>query len=145
MNPNTTSTDSAARLRASPATIGNVILVAAFFFPWINIFGMGLGGYELHKVWKAGPYLWLIPFAAIIAIILEAQGRRAQPLAQVAGGIPLVFLALALYQSGADLFKTLQFGGYLTIITGFFLLCVLPRLGKKPSDTADKAQGSTSQ
>jgi hypothetical protein len=105
--------------------------------------GATVAGNELHKIWGIGQYLWAIPAAAVIAALLGFTGRKNMEMGQLAGGLPLVFLAIALYKFGEGLFKGLLFGSYLTLATGVFLLCVAPRLVGKPSQkSATQSQTS---
>jgi len=64
-------------------------------------------------------------------MVLGFAGKRHVELAQIAGGLPLIGLAVALYQNGRELFQVLLVGGYATLISGVFLLVVVPRLGRK--------------
>lgn len=146
MNPNTNTADSGTAIKVSPATAGSFILLVSFFLPWIKFFGSNLAGFELREIWKPGPYLWSIPVTAAVAIVIGLSGRKNVGVAQLAGGLPLVFLSVALYQFGADLFKGIAIGGWLTLISGTFLLCVAPRIGKKESEvsSADGNPSSTS-
>lgn len=82
-------------------------------------------------MWKPGSYLWAIPAIAAIAAALEFSGKRSVEVAQVAGGLPLVFFAVALYQFGSDVINALSIGAYGTLLSGIFLLCVVPRMAKK--------------
>ena len=100
--------------------------------------GLNVAGFDLHKVWGPGRFVWTIPATALGATILGVMGRKNIALAQIAGGIPLVFFVVALYRYGGDLFSGLSFGGYLTLLSGIFLLCVAPRIGKK-GDSAGAA------
>jgi len=94
--------------------------------------GANLAGFELHKIWSLGRFAWAIPVAAASAAVLGLLGRPNVQIAQLAGGLPLVFLAVALYQFGGDVFSALSFGGYVALLSGLFLLCVVPRMGRPP-------------
>ncbi len=137
MNP---PNDSVSASRVSPATVGCIVLVVAFFLPWIKFLGSNVGGHQLHNLWNAGPYVWAIPGLAVIAIAIGLSGKDNTKLAQVAGSVPFIFLAFALYRFGADLMKHLLIGGYLTLIAGLFLLLVAPRL-----KTAKRSSGGESE
>ena len=134
MNPNTNPADTGTTIKVSPATAGSVILLVSFFLPWVNIMGGSVAGYQLRQIWAPGPYLWSIPALAAIAIAMGMAGRNNIAIAQSAGGLPLVFLAVALYQFGGDLFKGVAIGGWLTLISGVFLLSVAPRFRKKATE-----------
>lgn len=139
MNSNSTSPESTA-IKVSPATVGSFVLLVSFFLPWLGMLGESVAGFELHKIWVHGSYLWAIPAAAALAITLGAAGHRNMEVAQIAGGLPLVFLSLALYQFGSDLFKAITVGGYLTLVSGVFLLCVAPRLSRKTANASDSSE-----
>lgn len=141
--PNTESTVS---IKASPATIGCFILLISFFLPWIRFLGTGVAGYEVGKLSSSWQWLWAIPVLSGIAIMLGLSGKRHVEVAQVAGGLPLIGLAVALYQNGTDLFSALLIGAWTTLLSGVFLLCVAPRLGRKaaaqaPVPTASEPSG----
>lgn len=131
MSQQSTQAPSSAAVSVSPATAGSFVLFVAFFLPWINLLGTNVAGFDLHKVWEPGRFAWVIPAAALGAVVLGLLRRQNVALAQLAGGIPFVLLALALFRYGGDVFQAIAVGGYITLLCGFFLLCVVPRMGSK--------------
>ena len=123
--------ESTVSVKVSPATIGCLILLVSFLLPWISFLGTSVPGYQIGKLSSNWLWLWAIPVASGIAIILGLSGKRHIEIAQIAGGLPLVGLAIALYQNGKDLFPALLIGAWATLISGVFLLCVAPRLARK--------------
>lgn len=124
------SSESAGAIRLTPTMFGCGILVISFFLPWLSILGVNISGVNLHEVWGPGQFTWLIPVIAGGALISAFMGKRDGVLAQIAGGIPFIFLAVGLNQIGPDLMKGLEIGGWGTLLSGLFLLCVAPRLKK---------------
>lgn len=118
-------------MSSSPVTIGCIVLIVSFFLPWISILGAGVGGYEIHQLSSHWMWLWSIPVAGVAALVLGFAGKRNIEVAQIAGGLPLVGLAVALYQNGLDLIRALQIGAWATLGSGLFLLCIAPRLRRK--------------
>ena len=131
MSQQSTQAPSSAAVSVSPATIGSFVLFVAFFLPWINLLGVNLAGFDLHKIWEPGRFAWVIPVAALGAVVLGLVRRPNVALAQLAGGLPFIFLALALFRYGGELFQIVSIGGYVMLLSGFFLLCVVPRLGNQ--------------
>lgn len=128
-NPATEKTD--AGITVSPAMIGCFVLLVSFFLPWINFLGMSVAGYQVGKLSSNWQWLWAIPVISGIAILVAMAGRRHIEIAQVAGGLPLVGLGIAVYQHGTDLFPALLAGAWSTLASGAFLLCVAPFFARK--------------
>lgn len=141
---NTPNTQSAISVKVSPAVIGCFILLISFFLPWIQFFGSSVAGYEVGKLSSNWQWLWAIPIASAAAILLGFAGKRHIEIAQVAGGLPCVALAIVLYQNGADMFKALLVGAWATLLSGIFLLCVAPRMrGKVTAQTSVPSAGAS--
>jgi hypothetical protein len=130
MNQTSSDHTSSSGASASPVMIGCLVLIVSFFLPWVSILGKTAAGYELQQIWEPGPFLWAIPSLAAIAMAIGFTGKRNVEVAQVAGGIPFVFLGVALFEFGGDVMNALSIGAYGTLISGVFLLCVAPRLVK---------------
>lgn len=131
MNPQSSNHQSGIAVKLSPATAGALILLIAFFLPWVYILGTGVGGHQLRQIWEPGPFLFSIPILAAITLLLGVSGKPNVVVGQLTGGVPFIFLAVALYQFGSELFQAIGIGAYLTLASGFFLLCIAPRLGRK--------------
>ncbi|HWA87279.1 MAG TPA: hypothetical protein VG710_13710 [Opitutus sp.] len=131
MNPEKQNVKSDVSVKVSPATVGCLILLVSFFLPWIRILGTGVAGNEIPRLASNWMWLWLIPIAAAAAIALELTGRRHTEVAQIAGGLPFVALAIGLYQNGTQLLSALLIGAYGTLLSSLFLLSIAPRLSKK--------------
>jgi len=123
-------------VKVSPAVIGCFILLVSFFLPWITFLGRAVPGYQIDKLSSDWRWLWAIPSLSAIVIALGLSGKRHIEIAQIAGGLPLVGLAIALYQNGKALFPALLVGAWLTLISGAFLCCIAPRLGRKVATQA---------
>lgn len=142
MPQNTPRSDSEAGTRLSLATAGSAILLASFFLPWINFMGTPVAGFRIREIWSVGPYLWAIPVVALVAILVELSGRKSAGIGQLAGALPFVFLAIAIYQFGADLFKGLAVGGWMTLISAVFLMAVADRASRgMPQGTPAAVRG----
>lgn len=145
MTAQTTNSDSGAAIRVSPVTAGSIVLLISFFLPWISILGVGVAGYQLYEMWKPGAYLFVIPALAVGALALGFSGHKNMAIGQLAGGAPFVFLAIVLYESGSAFLESIAIGGYLTLASGGFLLCVAPRLGRKTRVQAVTANTGSEQ
>lgn len=143
MNPESSTSDSGTAIKASPASVGSFVLLVSYFLPWLSFLGGSVAGYDLHKLWKPGEFAFAIPLLAVCAVGAEMTGHKkiGTTVGQIAGGVPLVLLSVALYQFGADLFNGISVGGWLTLISGFFVLCIAPRIGKP--DASEPTPGKT--
>lgn len=118
-------------------------LVAAFFMPWVQVFGAGICGYQLGQLGSFGNYLWIIPILAAITVIVGATGSNTRDIGFLAGIVPLAALGYAYYRlksEGGDIAvrgaseaaqRVAGIGIYFTII-----LCVaitILTILKKPS------------
>lgn len=143
--PNSASlSDSATGLMVTPATIGSTVLLVSFFLPWIKFFGKPVGGYQLREIWSVGPYLWSIPVLSLAVIVLGLCRKNNARLGRLLGALPFIFLAIALYQIGRELFSELYLGAWLTLLSGGFLLLGLARSPVGSSNTQEENPHSSS-
>lgn len=47
-------------------------LLAAFFMPWFQLFGVGISGYNLSKLGAYGNYAWAIPILTGATILVSS-------------------------------------------------------------------------
>lgn len=126
-----------ASVRISPATIGCLVLLGSFFLPWIKFLGIHVAGFRISELSASWRWLWLIPILSGLAAVLGFAGKRHIEVAQLAGGLPILALVVALYQNGTGIFEVFLVGAYATLATGLFLLCVAPRLRRIETRQAD--------
>jgi hypothetical protein len=110
----------------------SLAMIGCFFLPWIGIFLGDPSGYQLLQV-DEGPakLVWLIPFAALLSLLATITKQGVAPVAQLAGGIPFVFLIYCLVHIGSDVFQALEIGACFTLFLGAIML-VAPRFLKTP-------------
>jgi hypothetical protein len=111
-------------------------MLAAFFMPWIQLFGVGMSGYNLGRLGSFGNYAWAIPILAGATILLTFSGINNRGIGALAGAFPLGALAYGLIRlsnegpPGAiqDALKmaqhVLSIGLYLTIIFSVAIIIV---------------------
>ena len=71
-------------------------LLAAFFMPWVQLFGAGMSGYNLGSLGSYGNYAWVIPILAGGTILLSFTGVNNRGLGALTGIVPLGALVYAL-------------------------------------------------
>ena len=49
-------------------------LLASFFMPWVQFFGVGMSGYNLGRLGSYGNYAWIIPILVGVTILLTYSG-----------------------------------------------------------------------
>lgn len=106
--------------------------MGAFFLPWISMFFGKPSGYDLQQIPSDEVKLvWLIPLAALLALISAVSKKGVLIAAQIAGAMP--FLALIYYRVklGEGIFQALQIGAHLSLLLGAILF-IAPRFLVKP-------------
>jgi len=119
---------------STPVVVCAVGLVAAFFLPWIRIFGVGISGYNLGQLDSYGNYAWIIPIVAGITIVLSFIEVDNRAVGAVAGIIPLGAILYALVRVGLDggieamkvalqlAWQAFSIGAWLTIVFGIAII-----------------------
>ncbi|MBX3146261.1 MAG: hypothetical protein KF785_05780 [Gemmatimonadales bacterium] len=82
-------------------------LVAAFFMPWVQIFGVSVTGHGLTKLDSNAGLLWSIPTLAGLTIVVSLSGIDNRAIGAITGSIPL---ATVFYQWAK---MSNQAGGYI--------------------------------
>lgn len=110
-------------------------MVAAFFMPWVQLFGGGLSGYQLGRLGSYGNWLWVIPILATTTISFSLSGRNNRIVGVICGIVPILAVLYLLVrltsqagQRGSqDFFEiathVLAIGAYLTLIFSGCLIC----------------------
>jgi hypothetical protein len=145
---NRTSSAQGVSAKVSPAVIGCSILVISFFLPWVKIFGEDVPGYKISQLSSDWQWLWAIPIMSGLAVFLGLTGKKNTAVAQIAGALPLIGLAIGIYRLGRDLIPALLFGGWCALLCGFFLIVVAPRLVRKAEEAPppqDESSGGDNQ
>lgn len=113
---------------SKPVLICAVGLLAAFFMPWVQLFGVGISGYNLGQLGSYGNYAWVIPILAGATILVGYFGVNNRAVGAIAGIVPLsaIFYALVRIagEGGGNATKevldvaghVLSIGAWLTII-----------------------------
>jgi len=110
----------------------SLALIACFFLPWIRLFLITPSGYQLQQIPNSEiKLLWLIPGAALFALLATVTKKGVSTTSQLAGVMPFVGLVYSRYKLGEGLFELLQVGAYLALFLGVVLF-VIPRFLTKP-------------
>ena len=137
-------------------TIG---LLVFFFLPWLKIGGdlsVSLTGYQIpdlaeHIGKGIGQFkgllggsgntdprvfwyylIYLIPVFSVITIILGIMGKNVKAPGFLAAAVPIGWFIYALIKMGADLFKIMTFGAYLTLICAIIMILAVVEIIKIP-------------
>ena len=105
--------------------------MGSFFLPWINFLLGTPSGYDLQQIpSEEAKLVWVIPIAALAALVATIMKKGVSSFAQIAGAVP--FLALIYYRVklGEGFFQLLQIGAYLSLALGAILF-VAPRFLEK--------------
>lgn len=96
-------------------------LLAAFFMPWVQLFGVGIKGYNLGQLGSYGNYAWAIPILAGGVILLSFSEVNNRGVGIIAGIVPLgaifyCLLRLAGEGGGRVAMSVLDFAGHVLSI-----------------------------
>jgi hypothetical protein len=110
---------------SKPVIVCAIGLLMAFLMPWIQVFGVGVSGYSLARLWSYGNYAWVIPILAGATLLLSFSGINNRLVGAIAGIVPLggILYVLAISHSqgpsplqGPSVLQILSIGAWLTII-----------------------------
>lgn len=77
-------------------------LLAAFFMPWVQLFGVGMSGYNLGQLGSYGNYAWVIPILAGATILCSFTGVNNRVIGAIAGIVPLGAILYGLIRLGGE-------------------------------------------
>lgn len=77
-------------------------LLAAFFMPWVQVFGAGMSGYNLGQLGSYGNYAWVIPILSGATILLSFTGVDNRGIGAIAGIVPLGAILYGLIRIGGE-------------------------------------------
>ncbi len=130
-----------------------IVLLVAFFLPWVSFFGMSASGYSIPGIvsglnqWgsslsgEAASVPWqvylvyLVPLTAIGVLVtdfLKTDEMIARIVAILAGVIPIAGVIYMLIESGGEVFNYLSLGAYLTILAAIGMLLATFGIVKSP-------------
>ncbi|HZQ06563.1 MAG TPA: hypothetical protein VFD70_08280 [Anaerolineae bacterium] len=133
------------------AAIAGLVIVFAFFLPWVRACSLDLSGYDIASnrpgtVQDAWVY-WLVPLGGIVCILLLFLIDTRESSARIAGAIirlvtavigffPVLALWLNVQQRGSGLVEILV-GGYLTALgyLGIFVSFFIDLMNPPPPET----------
>lgn len=100
---------------SKPVLICAFGLLAAFFMPWVQLFGVGISGYNLGRLGSYWNYAWVIPILAGATILFTFSGYNNREIDAIAG---IVSLGVILYGMEVVVIEVhvLSIGAWLTII-----------------------------
>lgn len=93
-------------------------LGVSFFLPWANIFGATLSGFDLQKMGGEQRLLWLIPILSVITIVIGIYKKSQKVIGQLTGLLPFIVGIYWYTKIRSDLFHTLTYGAFLSLIFG---------------------------
>lgn len=115
---------------AGKASVGFAILViAAFFMPWVGLFGFSLSGFEIAKMDDSALAVFLVPIMSFFVVIATISGSGRRLVALISGVLPFGVIIYAIVKvmseigghfDPSDFFEAaseiLKVGAYLTLI-----------------------------
>ena len=105
----------------------SILIIVAFFLPWVKLFGRGFAGYELAQLSRHLVWLWLIPITALGNALVCLVCQHCRPIfltGCVAGSVPLIAFLYLLYSTSIEVFRILSVGAYLSVFaSGALLWC----------------------
>lgn len=122
-------------------------LLAAFFMPWIQFFGVGMSGYNLGRLGSYGNYAWIIPILAGVTILLTYSGINNRISGALSGIVPLAALSYGVLriaregggESAGEILKiagqVMSIGVWLTIL---FSIVIIIAARIDPAGTGQK-------
>ena len=96
----------------------------SFFLPWVSFLGAKLNGFDIGKNFTSYQLVWLMPSLATLVFLLNLARRDSRLIRGMAGLCPFAILIYAVDQMSADLFKIIEFGGWLALISGVALIFI---------------------
>ena len=132
---------------STPVAVCAVGLLAAFFMPWVQIFGVGVSGYNLGQLGSYGTYAWIIPIVAGTALCLSFVDLDNRAIGAIAGIIPLGAILYALVRVGLEggieamkvalelAWQAFSIGAWLTII--FSIAIIVAAVVYAPTDSRE--------
>lgn len=103
-------------------------LLVAFFLPWLNLLIVRGSGFELAKQGGMALTLWAIPALSLVTFLAGMAKDGQKGMAQFTGCLPFFFLIAAVYENGADILKTFDYGAYASLAFGLALVVLPSRL-----------------
>tara|TARA_B100000700_G_scaffold155080_1_gene172239 strand:- start:3 stop:431 length:429 start_codon:yes stop_codon:yes gene_type:complete len=130
-----------------------IVLLVAFFLPWVSVFGMSASGFSIPGIvsqfsqlgssisgesasvpWQV--YLvYLVPLTAVGVLVtdfLKTDEMIARIVAILAGVVPIAGVIYMLIEGGGEVFSYLGFGAYLTILAAIGMLLATFGIVKSP-------------
>ena len=104
-----------------PSFLGALGMCAAFFMPWMTIFGLGVSGSTLGNIGSEGQAAWIVLLLAALSAVTHFA-NPVKALNVVAGIAPFVMLFYYAAKMGDKLFEVLGVGAWLTLGCGLVLV-----------------------
>ena len=76
----------------------SLVIVGAFFLPWVKVFGAGISGYQLSHLGAEGNFAWIIPVLAGLTLLVGASGSDNRAIGAITGVVPLAVLAYVFFK-----------------------------------------------
>jgi hypothetical protein len=85
---------------SQPVLACAVGLLAAFFMPWVQLFGASMSGYNLGRLGSYANYAWIIPILTGATIWISLNGANNRVVGAVSGIVPLGAILYVLTRLG---------------------------------------------
>ena len=102
-----------------------VILVIAFFLPWLSLGFMSISGFKIAGIGGASFLLWVIPLLSIGVLVsefMDLDEKISTYIAYASGAVPLIYVLSRLISSGGEFFEAAGIGIYLTLVASVGML-----------------------
>lgn len=120
---------------SKPVLICAIGILAAFFMPWVQFFGLGISGYNLGRIGSYGNYAWVVPVLSGAVVLVTFAGLKNRLLGAIAGVIPLCMIGYIIFQyvnsgkiQNADVVnvatQVLSIGAWLTVILSVAIIVI---------------------
>jgi hypothetical protein len=108
-------------------------VLVSFFLPWTTFLGTGISGTDIQKGGdQFYRFVWIMPFLAVVTLILNLAGKSSDLVRRLAGIFPFVILFYSMREIGADIFKLLSYGAWLGLLGAAVLICIPSRRATSP-------------
>ena len=103
-----------------------ILMVVAFFMPWVSLGILSATGFKVASIGGAGTLLFVIPLLAIVVLANDVLSfldvDKSKYLAYLTAAAPLMYIIFRLIQDAANFFELSSIGIYLTLIASISMI-----------------------